>query len=134
MLAAVNLSGIFLVNWAFGRDSQVYVDHTLAGGVSIFIFGIEHWRIYASWLVVAAAGMLVSMKFAPREGLILPEYHALREIMAAHAFLNTLAVMAFMVLFAMATLRQAESELQAQYVRSSVLMNTVFSLPRSSNG
>jgi adenylate cyclase len=98
----------------------------LAGGVSIFIFGIEHWRTYASWLVVAAAGMLASMKFAPREGLILPEYHALREIMAAHAFINTLVVMAFMVLFAMATLRQAEIELQAQYVRSSVLMNTVF--------
>ena len=126
MLAAINLSGIFLVNWAFGRDSQVYVYYTLAGGVSIFIFGIEHWRTYASWLVVAAAGMLTSMKFAPREGLILPEYHALREIMAAHAFINTLVVMAFMVLFAMATLRQAEIELQAQYVRSSVLMNTVF--------
>jgi adenylate cyclase len=126
MLATINLSGIFLVNWAFGRDSQVYVYYTLAGGVSIFIFGIEHWRTCASWLVVAAAGMLASMKFAPGEGLILPEYHALREIMAAHAFLNTLVVMAFMVLFAMATLRQAEIELQAQYVRSSVLINTVF--------
>jgi hypothetical protein len=34
--------------------------------------------------------------------------------------------MAFMVLFAMATLRQAEIELRTQYVRSSVLMNTVF--------
>jgi adenylate cyclase len=79
-----------------------------------------------SWLAVAAACMLVSMKFAPKEGLFLPENHALRELIAAHAFLNTLAVMAFMVLFAMATLRQAEIELQAQYVRSSVLMNTVF--------
>ena len=59
MLAAVNLSGIFLVNRAFGRDSQVYVYYTLAGGVWIFIFGIEHWRIYASWLVVASAGLVV---------------------------------------------------------------------------
>jgi adenylate cyclase len=126
MLAAINLAGIFLANWAYGRDGQIYVYYTLAGGVSIFIFGIEYWRSYASWLAVAAAGMLVSMKFAPREGLFLPENHALRELIAAHAFLNTLAVMAFMVLFALATLRQAEIELQAQYVRSSVLMNTVF--------
>ena len=71
-------------------------------------------------------GMLVSMKFAPREGLFLPENHALRELIAAHAFLNTLAVMAFMVLFAMASLRKAEIGLQAQYARSSALMNTVF--------
>src|SRR5882672_786410 len=91
MLAAINLSGIFLVNWAYGRDSQIYVYYTLAGGVSIFIFGIEHWRRYASWLAVAAAGMLVSMKFAPREGLFLPENHALRELIAAHAFLNWLS-------------------------------------------
>jgi len=126
MLAAINLAGIFLVNWAFGRDSQIYVYYTLAGGVSIFIFGIEHWRAYAGWFAVAAVGMLASMKFAPSEGLFLPENHALRELVAAHAFLNTLAVMALMVLFAMASLRQAEIELQSQYVRSSALMNTVF--------
>jgi adenylate cyclase len=126
MLAAINLSGVLVVNWAYGRDSQIYVYYTLAGGVSIFIFGIEHWRNHASWLPVAAAGMLVSMTLAPREGLFLPENHALRELIAAHAFLNTMAVMACMVLFAMATLRQAEIELQTQYARSSVLMNTVF--------
>jgi adenylate cyclase len=34
--------------------------------------------------------------------------------------------MAFMVFFAMASLRQAEIERQAQYIRSSALMNTVF--------
>jgi adenylate cyclase len=114
------------MNWCLGRDSQIYVYCTLAGGVLIFIFGMEHWRTYAGWLAVAVAGMLVSMKFAPKEGLFLPDNDALRELIAAHAFLNTTAVMACMVLFAMATLRQAEIELQTQYVRSSVLMNTVF--------
>jgi class 3 adenylate cyclase len=126
MLAAINLSGVFLINWCYGRDSQVYVYCTLAGGASIFIFGIEHWRSYAAWLAVAVADMLVSMRFAPREGLFLPENHALREFIAAHVLFNTLVVMAFMVFFAMATLRQAEIGLQAQYVRSAALMNTVF--------
>jgi adenylate cyclase len=125
-LVAINLSCIFLFNWCFGRDSQIYVYCTLAGGVLIFIFGMEHWRTYAGWLAVAVAGMLVSMKFAPKEGLILPENHALREIIAAHAFLNTLAVMALIVFFAMATLRKAEIGLQVQYIRSLTLMNTVF--------
>jgi class 3 adenylate cyclase len=126
MLVAIDLTCIFLMTWGYGRDSQVYVYYTLAGGVLIFIFGMERWRIHAGWLAVAVAGMLVSMKFAPREGLFFPEDHALRELIAAHAFLNTLTVMAFMVFFAVATLRKVETGLQAQYVRSSALMNTVF--------
>jgi len=126
MLVAIDLSCLFLMNWGYGRDSQIYVYYTLAGGVLIFIFGMEHWRTYAGWLAVAVAAMLVSMKFAPREGLFLPENHALRELIAAQAFLNTLTVMAFMVFFAVATLRKVETGLQAQYVRSSALMNTVF--------
>jgi adenylate cyclase len=127
MLVAIDLSCIFLMNWGFGRDSQVYVYYTLAGGLLIFIFGMEHWRTYTGWVAVAC--MLVSMKFAPREGLFLPENHAVRELIAAHAFLNTLTVMAFMVFFAVATLRKVETGLQAQYVRSSALMNTVFPPP-----
>ncbi len=125
-LVAIAYSCIFLMNWGIGRDSQVYVYYTLAGGILIFIFGMEHWRTYAGWLALAVAAMLVSMKFAPKEGLFLPENHALREIIAAQAFLNTLTVMAFMVFFAVATLRKVETGLQAQYVRSSALMNTVF--------
>jgi len=126
LLVAIDLSCIFVMNWGFGSDSKVYVYYTLAGGVLIFIFGVEHWRTYAGWVVVAVACMLVSMKLAPREGLFLPENHAVRELIAAHAFLNTLTVMAFMVFFAVATLRKVETGLEAQYVRSSTLMNTVF--------
>jgi adenylate cyclase len=114
------------MNWCLGRDSQIYVYYTLAGGVLIFIFGMEHWRTYAGWLAVAVAGMLVSMKFAPKDGLFLPDNHAVREIIAAHAFLNTLAFMALIVFFAMATLRKAEIGLQVQCNRSSALMNAVF--------
>ena len=125
-LVAIALSCIFLMNWCLGRDSQIYVYYTLAGGVLIFIFGMEHWRTYAGWLAVAVAGMLVSMKFAPKDGLFLPDNHAVREIIAAHAFLNTLAFMALIVFFAMATLRKAEIGLQVQYNRSSALMNAVF--------
>jgi adenylate cyclase len=129
MLVVIDLSCLFLMNWGYGSNGQIYVYYTLAGGVLIFIFGVEHWRTYAGWLAVAVACMLVSMKLAPREGLFLPENHALRELIAAHAFLNTLTVMAFMVFFAVATLRKVETGLQAQYVRSSALMNTVFPPP-----
>jgi adenylate cyclase len=126
VLVAINLACIFLMNWGFGSDSKVYVYYTLAGGVLIFIFGMEQWRIYAGWLAIAAACMLISMKFAPKEGLFFPEDHAVRDLIAAHAFLNTLIVMAFMVFFAVASLRKVENGLQAQYIRSSVLMNMVF--------
>jgi adenylate cyclase len=126
VLAAVNLFGVLLVNWCYGRDSQIYVYCTVAGGVSFFIFGIEQWRTCIGWFAVAVADLFVSMTLAPRDGLFLPENHALREIIAVHAFVNTLAVMALMVFFAMAILRQAEVQLEAQYVRSSALMNMVF--------
>ena len=63
LLVAIDLSCIFVMNWGFGSDSKVYVYYTLAGGVLIFIFGVEHWRTYAGWLAVAVAAMLVSMKF-----------------------------------------------------------------------
>jgi adenylate cyclase len=129
MLVAIDLSCLFAMTWGYGRDSQIYVYYTLAGGVLILIFGMEHWRTYAGWIAVAVAGMLVLMKFSPREGLFLPENHALRELIAAHAFLNTLTVMAFMVFFTVATLRKVEIGLQAQYVRSSALMHTVFPAP-----
>jgi hypothetical protein len=52
-------------------------------------------------------------------GLFLPANPGLREQVAAHGFVNITGIMAGMVLFAMATLRQAEIELQTQNVRSS---------------
>jgi adenylate cyclase len=125
-LAAVNLSGILLATWCYGRDSQLYVYCTLAGGVSVLIFGVEQWRTCAGWLLVAAADLLVAMYLAPREGILFPENHVLREVIAVHAFLNTMLVMAFMVFFAVATLRQAETQLEKQYVRSSTLINMLF--------
>jgi hypothetical protein len=33
MLVAIDLSCLFVMNWAYGRDSQIYVYYTLAGGV-----------------------------------------------------------------------------------------------------
>jgi len=125
-LAAVNLAGILLVTWCYGRDSQLYVYCTLAGGVSILIFGVERWRTCVGWLVVAAADLFVAIFLLPREGIFFPDNHALREVIAVHAFLNTMFVMAFMVFFAMATLRQAEIQLETQYVRSSALIDMLF--------
>jgi adenylate cyclase len=69
---------------------------------------------------------VISIKFAPREGLYVPENVTLREISATHTLLNTLFVNSLMIFFALSTLRRAEVELESQHVRSLALINTVF--------
>jgi adenylate cyclase len=124
-IAAIDIFGVTYMAWVYGRDSQIYLYFTLSA-VLLFVFGIENWRRYAGWFVLAAAGLLASLLLAPGEGLFIPRDHVLREIMAAQTLLNALVVMSLVIFFAMATLRRAEVELEGQHVRSSALINTVF--------
>lgn len=125
MIAAIDIFGTTYMAWVYGRDSQIYLYFTLSA-VLLFVFGIENWRRYAGWFVLAAAGLLASLLLAPAEGIYVPQDHVLREIMAAQTLLNALVVMSLVIFFAMATLRRAEVELEGQHVRSSALINTVF--------
>ena len=125
MIAAIDIFGTTYMAWIYGRDSQIYLYFTLSA-VLLFVFGIENWRRYAGWFVLAALGLLASLLLAPTEGWFVPQDHVLREIMAAQTLLNALVVMSLVIFFAMATLRRAEVELEGQHVRSSALINTVF--------
>jgi adenylate cyclase len=125
MIAGIDIFGVTYMAWVYGRDSQIYLYFTLSA-VLLFVFGIENWRRYAGWFVLAALGLLASLLLAPAEGWFVPQDHVLREIMAAQTLLNALVVMSLVIFFAMATLRRAEVELEGQHVRSSALINTVF--------
>lgn len=124
-LAALCISCVTFMAWVYGRDSHIYLYFTLSA-VLLFVFGIENWRRYAGWFVLAGVGLASSLLLAPKEGLFVSEDHQLREIMAAQTLLNALIALSLVIFFAMATLRRAEVELESEHVRASALINTVF--------
>lgn len=124
-LIAMCVAGIVYSTWAYGRDSHVYVYLTMTG-ILFFVFGIENWRHYSGWFVVAIAAVFAAMLLAPEEGMYVPENRALREIFAIHTILNTLLVTSLITFFALSTLRRAEVELESEHGRSLALVNTVF--------
>ena len=125
VIAGICIFGTAFMAWVYGRDSQIYLYYTLSA-VLLFVFGIENWRRYSGWFVLAGLCLLASIFLAPKDGLFVPEDHAVREVMAAQTLLNAMVVMSLVIFFAMATLRRAEVELEGLHVRSSALVNTVF--------
>jgi adenylate cyclase len=125
MIAGLDIAGVTFMAWVYGSDSQIQLHFTLTG-VLLFVFGIENWRRYLGWFLLAGAGLASTLFLVPREGLFVPDNHLLREIMAAQNVLNALVVMSLVIFFAMATLRRAEIELESQNLRASALINAVF--------
>lgn len=125
MIAGIDIFGTLFLVWVYGRDSQIVQYYSLSA-VLLFVFGIENWRRYAGWFVLAGLSLLAALLLAPKAGLFVPQNHLLREIMAAQTLLNVLVVMSLVIFFALATLRRAEVELENQHARASALIDTVF--------
>jgi adenylate cyclase len=125
MIAGIDIFGTLFLVWVYGRDSQIVQYYSLSA-VLLFVFGIENWRRYTGWFVLAGLCLLASLLLVPKEGLFVPENHLLREIIAAQTLLNVLVVMSLVIFFALATLRRAEVELENQHARASALVDTVF--------
>jgi adenylate cyclase len=123
-VAGIDIFGTLLLAFSYGRDSQIYLYYTLTA-VLLLVFGIENWRRYTPWFVLAAASLLVSLTLAPPQGLFAPENHRLREVMAAQTIFNAMLVMSIVIFFALATLRRAEIELESQHVRAKLLTEMV---------
>jgi adenylate cyclase len=124
-VAGIDIFGTLLLAFSYGRDSQIYLYYTLTA-VLLLVFGIENWRRYAPWFVLAAASLLVSLTLAPSEGLFATQNHRLREIIAMQTIFNALLVMSTVIFFAVANLRRAEIELEGQHARAKLLVDTVF--------
>jgi adenylate cyclase len=123
LLLLVAIGTMFAI-WMLGRDSQLYVYFTLAG-VALFMFGVEHTRLFLIWFVVAFAALLAALHLAPAQGLLLPGDRALREILAGHAMVNAIFINALVIYYVLAALRRTEVELENQYARYAALVETV---------
>jgi adenylate cyclase len=110
--------------WAMGVASDLHVYYTLAG-VFLLLIGVQHWRIFVFIFILCLAALLFALNFAPLDGFISPEDRQLRDLLSTHAMVNTIAINAIILFYALSLLRRAETDLQHQYERSERLLTAV---------
>jgi adenylate cyclase len=123
LLIFIIVGNTFVV-WMLGRNSGLEIYFTLAGAILLF-FGVENWKLFLVFFALAAGALLVTLDFAPPDGLILPEDHELRATLFSQAMINTIVINAVMVFYALTALHRAEAELENQYTRSEALVSTM---------
>lgn len=128
VLAGLILVGTLFVVWMLGRESHLQVYFTLAG-ILLFMFGVEHLRLFFAWFAAAFLALLASLYLAPVNGLLAPGDVALREMLAGHAMINAIMINGLAILYALTTLHRTEAELEKQYARSAALVDTILPPP-----
>lgn len=118
------LCGNLFAVWGLGLESDVHIYFTFAGAM-LFVFGVQNWKLFLAFFPLFVAALLVSLNFAPSEGLLLPDDSNLVEMLSSNALINTLTINAAIIFYALSALRQAETELETQYERSEALVTTM---------
>ena len=124
VLLVLIISGNTFVVWMLGTASGLEIYFTLAGAMLLF-FGVENWKLFLGFFVAAAGAMLLTLDYAPTNGLIMPEDQALRATLFSQAMVNTIVINALMVFYALTILHRAEAELENLYARSEALISTM---------
>jgi adenylate cyclase len=124
VLLTLIICGNTLVVWMLGTASGLEIYFTLAGAILLF-FGVENWKLFLVFFLAAAAALLITLNFAPADGLILPGDRDLRTTLFSQAMVNTIVINALMVFYALTALHRAEAELENQYARSEALLSAV---------
>jgi adenylate cyclase len=123
-LAAAILVGNSFVVWALGVASDLQIYFTLAGAW-LFFFGPQNLRLFVPVFLAFAATLLFHLNFAPVDGFVLPEDGHLRDLLSTHAMINTIAINAAMIYYALWALRHAEMTLEREHARAEALLVTV---------
>ena len=122
LVAAVTLAvgvaaGHLLVVFAFGTESDLQFYFTLAG-LTLFLVGVENYRVFLALYAVWFAALLVSLLFAPDNGFVLPGDSEFRRSLAFEAAMNAFVINGLLFSFALTALYQAEE-------RSEALLTTI---------
>lgn len=127
-LLLVVLFGQMFVVWSLGLASELHVYYTL-GGVMLFFFGVRNWRLFLVFFVAYVVALMFALNFAPIAGLAIPEDQAFRDLLSSQALINTTAIIAAVLFYALWALEHVESRLDDQFERSEALIATV--MPQS---
>jgi adenylate cyclase len=110
--------------WLLGLSSELQVYFTLTGAL-LFFFGVQNWRLFLFFFVLAVIALLAALNFAPIDGLIVPWDHEFRDVLASQAMITTSILNAALLFYALAALHRAEVDLQDEHERSEALIATV---------
>jgi adenylate cyclase len=123
-LALLILFAHMFVVWAMGISSDLHVYYTL-GGAFLLGIGVQHWRTFLVIFALWVGALLFALHFAPFDGFISPEDRQLRDLLSTQAMVNTAAIVAIILFYALSALRRADLELQHQHERSEALIAAV---------
>lgn len=123
-LATLVLLGTMLIVWLLGTASHLQMYFTLVGALLLLV-GTQNWKLFSVFFALYAAALMITLKAAPVEGLIMPEDTGLRDILTSQAMFNTITINALIILYAVAALRRAEVELENEYERSEALVSAM---------
>lgn len=123
-LATLVLLGNVLFVWLLGTASHLQVYFTLVGAMLLLV-GTQNWKLFSIYFLLFTAALLITLSYAPVNGLIMPHDTALRDTLTGQAMINTITINAVIIFYAVAALRRAEIELENEYERSEALVTTM---------
>ena len=123
-LATLVLLGTLAIVWLLGTASHLQIYFTLIGALLLFV-GMQNWKLFSVYFVLFTMALLVTVNYAPHDGLIMPQDTALRDMLTNQAMINTITVNCVIIFYAMAALRRAEVNLENEYARSEALVTTM---------
>src|SRR5215470_10179335 len=123
-LATLVLLGTLAIVWLLGTASHLQIYFTLIGALLLFV-GMQNWKLFSVYFVLFTMALLVTVNYAPHDGLIMPQDQGLRDMLTNQAMINTITVNCVIIFYAIAALRRAEVNLQNEYARSEALVTTM---------
>jgi adenylate cyclase len=121
--------GNFFVAVTLGRDSSLQVYFTLMPAGIMLLVGVENWRTWLPFVVVAALALLASMYLFPPRGFVVPGDTVIRQSLANHAMINAMLVNGVLIFYALTLLRRAQGDLQVALGRSDALLSILMPGP-----
>ena len=124
VLVLVVLFGQMFFVWSFGLASELHVYYTLAGAMLLF-FGTENWRLFLVFFGLYVMALMIALNFAPVAGLVMAEDHEFRDLLSSQAMINSTAIIAAILFYALWDRDRAKIELLDQHELSEALIATV---------
>jgi adenylate cyclase len=123
LVLAVLFGQMFIV-WSLGLASALHIYYTL-GGAMLFFFGVENWRLFLVLFGLYVMALILALNLAPVAGLVVPEDQEFRDMLSSQAMINTAAIIAALIFYALWDRDRARMELQDEHARSEALLGTL---------
>jgi adenylate cyclase len=127
-LALLIVVAHMFVVWAMGIASDLHVYYTLAG-VFLLLIGVQHWRLFLVVFILCLGSLLFALNFAPIDGIISPDDHALRDLLSTHAMINTITINAIVIYYALSGWRRDLLMVEHLKARSDALIAAIMPAP-----